>query len=92
MHYHSRVKAEYQRQFLVEVTEYNKLSEEAKKQLKGPPRSVNVCQRVGLKIWGAEEPAFRDRIALAAKEWHKQETKEWTENLEVPESAEGFHK
>ena len=85
--YHSCVKSEYQWQYQQELTEYRNLSKEAKKIHK----ALNVHQKVGLKFW-EETPAFWDEVAQAVKKHYEQELKEWEQNLEVPKSAESFHR
>ena len=89
--YHSCVKSEYQWQYQQELTEYRNLSKEAKKIHKALLSSVNVHQKVGLKFW-EETPAFWDEVAQAVTKHYEQELKEWEQNLEVPKSAESFHR
>ena len=52
---------------------------------------MSMCT-IGLKFWEAETPTFQDEVGQTAKKHYEWELKEWEQNLEVPESAESFHR
>ena len=90
-YYHSHIKAKYKWQDQIELTEYNALSKEDKKNCQAVSCSIAVCQKVGMEFWQSETLVFWEEVVKVAKEQHEQELKEWKDNLQAPKSPDDFH-
>jgi hypothetical protein len=92
MHYHSRVKNEYNRRFAAAANAYNSATKE-QRELKIVPKPValKIRNEVGMEIWEAESDEIHDAVIQAVEDVHAKDIEERENALLIPETPQQFH-
>jgi hypothetical protein len=92
MHYHSRVKDEYNRRYAATANAYNNATEEQHKlKIVPKPVAVKIRNEVGMEFWEAESDEVRDDVIQAVEDVHAKDIEERENALLIPETPQQFH-